>query len=74
MLTARSTISSTTPVAAGAGAVWTLFQAIHDLQGNLTYADGSVQQATATVLGTSSANAFTAYGAGPGTSSMVFPQ
>ena len=36
--------------------------AIHDLQGNLTYADGSVSQATATVLQTSMVNAGTSYG------------
>ena len=36
--------------------------AIHDLQGNLTYADGSVSQATATVLQTSMLNAGTSYG------------
>ena len=51
--------------------------AIHDLQGNLTFADGSVQQATATVLQTSMLNAGTSYGwgggVGLGDSVMILP-
>ena len=59
--TARAAIASaataTTQFWVGATA-----NAIHDLQGDLTYADGSVQQATATVLQTSLNNAGTSYG------------
>ena len=43
-------------------AVWIMGTRIHDLEGNLAYADGSVQQATATVLQMSLVNAVTAYG------------
>ena len=52
------------PTAAALNIFWVgaAANAIHDLQGNLTYADGSVQQATATVLSTSIVNAMTAYG------------
>ena len=51
-----------------AGTFWgaAAANAIHDLQGNLTYADGSVQQATATVLQTSMNNAGTSYTFGAG--------
>ncbi len=41
---------------------------LHDLQGNILFADGSVQQATVTVLQTSLINAGTAYGWGTATS------
>lgn len=41
---------------------------LHDLQGNILFADGSVRQATATVLQTSLLNAGTAYGWGTTTS------
>ena len=50
--------------------------AIHDLQGNLTFADGSVQQTTATTLQTSLVNAGKTYGWGtpssPGPGAAVF--
>ena len=49
---------------------------IHDLQGNLTFADGSVQQTTATTLQTSLVNAGKTYGWGtpssPGPGAAVF--
>ena len=49
---------------------------IHDLQGNLTFADGSVQQTTATTLQTSLVNAGKTYGwgtpASPGPGAAVF--
>ena len=52
---------------------------IHGLQGNLTYADGSVQQATATVLQQSLLNSGNTYGwgtpaaPGPGASIFLMP-
>ena len=55
---------------------WVLGTAIHDLQGNLTFADGSVQQSTATTLQTSLVNAGKTYGWGtpvsPGPGAAVF--
>ena len=57
----RTAISSAL-LATGTFWVGAAANAIHDLQGNLTYADGSVQQATATVLQTSMSNAGTSYG------------
>ena len=61
--------SSVTSAAIAATVFWTgaPANAIHDLQGNLAYADGSVQQATATVLQTSMSNAGNAYTFGAGT-------
>ena len=63
---ARTTINN---AALCTGAYWcgAAANAIHDLQGNLAYADGSVQQATATVLQTSMNNAGTSYTFGAGT-------
>ena len=43
-------------------AVWLKGTRIHDLEGNLGYADGSVQQATAELLRTSLTDAMTVYG------------
>ena len=62
----RYTVNVAGGVAANSsgGMFWVMgTQPIHDLQGNITFADGSVQQATATVLQTSFANAITSYGA-----------
>ena len=58
--TGRTTINS---AALATGTFWAgaAANAIHDLQGNLTFADGSVQQATATVLQTAMSNAGTSY-------------
>ena len=54
-------------------AVWVKGTPIHDLQGNLAYADGSVQQATAEVLRQALENAATAYSTITNQSLMVFP-
>ena len=62
----RTTIN-TTVLAAGTFWAGAAANAIHDLQGNLTFADGSVQQATATVLQTAMNNAGTSYTFGAGT-------
>ncbi len=61
--TGRTQIST---AALATGTFWSgaAANAIHDLQGNLTFADGSVQQATASVLQTSMNNAGTSYGFG----------
>ncbi len=77
--TTAATCAAATSVAAGrttinsaaivSGTFWAgaAANAIHDLQGNLTFADGSVQQATATVLQTAMNNAGTSYTFGTGT-------
>ena len=54
-------------------AVWVKGTRIHDLQGNLTYADGSVQQATSEVLRQALENAATAYSTITNQSLLVFP-
>lgn len=54
-------------------AVWVKGTPIHDLQGNLTYADGSVMQATSEVLRQSLENAATAYSTITNHSLLVFP-
>ena len=54
-------------------AVWVKGTPIHDWQGNLTYADGSVQQATSEVLRQALENAATAYSTITNQSLMVFP-
>ena len=64
--TGRTSITSAL-LATGTFWVGATGNAIHDLQGNLTYADGSVQQATATVLQTSMSNAGASYGFSTGT-------
>ena len=52
--------------------VWLLFVPIHDLQGNMVLADGSVQQATASALQSAVVNANSAYAAN-GVATMLFP-
>ena len=52
--------------------VWLLFAPIHDLQGNMVLADGSVQQATASALQSAVVNANSAYAAN-GVATMLFP-
>ena len=54
-------------------AVWVKGTPIHDLQGNVTFADGSVQQATSEVLRQSLENAATAYSTITNQNLMVFP-
>lgn len=54
-------------------AVWVEGTRIHDRQGNLTYADGSVQQATALTLQQALSNAATAYVTITNQNLMVFP-
>ena len=74
VLTGRAILNSTSPATAALGAVWTLGLPIHDLQGNITYADGSVQQATASVLGQSVNNASISYATILNQNRMIFPQ
>ncbi len=54
-------------------AVWVKGTPIHDLQGNVTFADGSVQQATAEVLRQSFENAAKSYGTITNQNEMLFP-
>ncbi len=55
-------------------AVWVRGTRIHNLEGNLTFADGSVQQATVEVLRRSFENALTSYGSAvTNQNEMIFP-
>ncbi|GDY21538.1 hypothetical protein LBMAG56_28850 [Verrucomicrobiota bacterium] len=74
LLRMRAVLDATSPATASAGAVWTLGVPIHDLQGNVAYGDGSVQQATATILGRSVADAASLYPSIANQNQIVFPQ